>query len=202
MKLKQAWRVLAVACVGIAASAFAFPRACAAEDLEVSGGYTHVTSDFGTDGFNLGAGWFFAPRFEIAGNYDDAWDTSRIGDFEFTSLGVIVSKTHLQNFMVGPRYFFDSQKIGNKNSNHRIIPFAELQFGVTHLHQEIQQQNISTAVNEDSAFSWMVGGGVDYPLASHWVARGGLDLLRTHLNAEGQSRLRVALSLAYTWDAR
>src|SRR5579864_7114125 len=87
-------------------------------------------------------------RAEIAGNYDAAWNTSRIGTFEFTDVGAIVAKTHLQNFLVGPRYFFNSAKVDRK---HQVFPFAELQFGVTHLHQSVQEGTAIAATNKDSA---------------------------------------------------
>jgi hypothetical protein len=48
----------------------------------------------------------------------------------------------------------------------------------------------------------MIGGGVDYPLGPHWMARGELGLLRTHLNADAQSRARLAITIAYTFGSR
>jgi hypothetical protein len=177
------------------------PNPAKAQGLEVSGSYAHATSDFGVDGFDLGAGWFFSPQLSVAAEYDGMWDTSRVGTFEFTTVGAIVSQSHLQDFLIGPRYYFSSQKVG-KNGKRLLMPFAEAQFGVSHLNQSIQE-GIAPAVSaSDSAFSWMLGGGVDYSLGPHWVARGSLDLLRTHLNADAQSRLRIGIGIAYTFGTR
>jgi hypothetical protein len=180
---------------------FLLPNATRAQGLEVSGGWAHVTQDFGTDGFTLGASGYFSPRFALVANYDDSWDTSRVGTFEFTTVGAIAAKSHLQNFLVGPRILFASRTI-DKNKNKRIVPFADVRLGVSHLHQTIQQGLNPPATNQDSAFSWMAGGGVDYPLGPHLTARGELGLLRTHLNADAQSRARLAITLAYTFGSR
>jgi opacity protein-like surface antigen len=186
------------------------PARSGAQGLELSGGWAHATSDFGVDGFNLGAAYFFQPRLAIAAQYDGMWDTSRVGTFEFTSVGAIVAQSHLQDFLVGPRFYFPVYTINDtgtskRNRNHkvyRLYPFAEAQFGVSHLHQSIQEGVLPPATNSDSAFSWMLGGGVDYPLTDHWSARGNLDLLRTHLNASAQSRLRLGIGIAYTFGER
>jgi opacity protein-like surface antigen len=175
------------------------PWRSGAQGLEVSGGYAHSTADFGLDGFSLGVGYFFTPHVSIAAEYDGLWDTSRVGTFEFTDVGVVVAQSHLQNFLVGPRYYFGSYKAGKM---HTINPFGEAQFGVSHLHQSIQEAVNPVATNEDSAFSWMLGGGVDYPLSSHWAARGTLDMFRTHFNANAQSRLRIGIGIAYTFGER
>jgi opacity protein-like surface antigen len=182
-----------------------------AQNLELSGGWAHATSDFGVDGFNVGAAWFFQPRLAIAAQYDGMWDTTRVGSFEFTSVGAIVAQSHLQDFLVGPRYYFpvhvingkDTGKGRNRKHNvYRLYPFAEVQFGVSHLHQSIQEGIAPPVTNSDSAFSWMLGGGVEYPLNDHWSARGNVDLLRTHLNASAQSRLRLGIGIAYTFGER
>jgi Outer membrane protein beta-barrel domain len=175
-----------------------WPRNAAAQGLEVSGGWAHATGDFGLDGFGLGAAWWFSPKVSVAANYDDTYDTSRIGTFEFTTVGAIVSKSHLQNFLVGPRFYFSGQKI----KKYKITPFGEAQFGVTHLNSKIKEGLAPTISNSDSAFSWMLGAGADYPLTSHFSARSNLDLLRTHLNAAGQSRLRFVLGIAYTFGSK
>ncbi len=175
----------------------ACPRNLQAQGLEVSGGWAHVTGDFGLDGFDLGAAWWVAPRVSIAAEYDGVYDTTRVGTFEFTSVGAIASKSHLQDFLIGPRFYFAQRKMGK----YSIRPFGEAQFGVSHLKSTIQEGIQPSVTNSDSAFSWMLGGGADYQLSSHWVARGNLDLLRTHLNEAGQSRLRLVLGVAYTFGS-
>jgi len=182
---------------------FAFPSRAAAQGLELTGGWAHATSDFGLDGFDIGAGWFFNRQISLNAEYDGMWDTSRVGTFEFTTVGAIVSQSHLQDFLTGPRFYFSPQRVQNDRNQKRYIrPFAEAQFGVSHLEQSVQEGTTPRVQNSDSAFSWLLGGGVDYVLTPHWTARGYLGLLRTHLNAEGQSRARLGVNIAYTFGSR
>jgi hypothetical protein len=169
-----------------------------AQGLELSGGYAHSTGDFGVDGFEAGGGWFFTHKVALIADYDSLWDTSRIGAFEFTSVGAISSKSHLQNFLVGPRVYLRTRNV----DKYAITPFADAQFGLSHLNSTIQEGAATPFSASDTAFTWMLGGGADYVLNPHWTARGQLDLLRTHLNAEGQSRLRVGIGIAYSFGQR
>ncbi|HKV47771.1 MAG TPA: hypothetical protein VJN69_06730 [Candidatus Acidoferrales bacterium] len=188
-----------MAALAVIATFFLLPAGANAQGLGVSAGWTHVSGNFGMDGFTLGSSWFFRPNLAITANYDDAWNTNRVGDFAFTSVGAIAAKSHMQNFLIGPRFFFSSYDI---HGSHTIIPFIDGRFGVTHLHQEVQTGTTPAAINQDTAFSWMLGGGVDYPLNSHLMARGELGLLRTHLNAHPESHARLAITIAYTFGSR
>jgi opacity protein-like surface antigen len=172
-------------------------NASAQQNLELGGGYAHSSGDFGLNGFNAGAAWWFTPKITIAADYDNMYNTSRIGTFEFTSIGPIVIKSHLQDFLFGPRIFFSSRKVEKRD----VTPFVEAQFGLSHLNSTVRQIS-STFSGADTAFSWMLGGGADYRLNSHWTARGKLDLLRTHLNDQGQSRVRLALGVTYTFGGK
>ena len=64
----------------------ACPRKIAAEGIELNGGYADVTRDFGLDGFDVETALWVSRRIAITGDYDDAYDTSRFGAFEFTGL--------------------------------------------------------------------------------------------------------------------
>ena len=77
-----------------------------AQKLELGGGYTHISGDGGVDGLNLGAAAWVSQRVSLALDYDSAWDSSHVGVFELTQTGVIITKSHLQNFLVGPRISF------------------------------------------------------------------------------------------------
>jgi hypothetical protein len=173
-----------------------------AQEVEVSGGYAHVSGDQGLDGFNVGAAAWFTPRISIAADYDRVVDTSRIGIFELTQTGLIVSRSTLQNFLVGPRIFFRKIRSDNKHLAN-LRPFTELQFGISHLNSSLEDQatNVDQSAS-DNGFSWMLGGGADYKLSPHWAGRFKLDLLRTHLAESGQSRVRLGLGVAYTLGER
>src|SRR5215467_13187364 len=99
------------------------PKVVRGQGLEVGGGWSHVTGDFGTDGFNVGGAWFFTKRISIAGDYDATWDTSSLSNFAFTSVGAIAVKSHLQSALFGPRVFFTT----GWTDKHKIRPFGEAQ---------------------------------------------------------------------------
>jgi len=88
-------------------AAFALPQTARGQQrLEVGGGWSHVTGDFGTDGFNIGAAWWFSKRVTLAADYDSTWDTSTLTNFAFTQAGAITTKSHLQSVVVGRGSFF------------------------------------------------------------------------------------------------
>jgi opacity protein-like surface antigen len=175
-----------------------FPATASAQGLEVNGGWAHVTGNFGTDGFNLGAGWNFTNKVMVAADYDTAWDNSRIGTFELTPTGAVTSKTHLQDYLFGPRIFFGSGQV----HRHTVHAFGEMQFGLSHLNSTISQAAFPSMSTSDTAFSWMLGGGADYVLSPHWTTRVKLGFLRTHFADAGQSRLRLGIGVTYTFGSR
>jgi ketosteroid isomerase-like protein len=178
--------------------AFSLVPAGRGQGLEVGGGYSHVTGDFGTDGFNVGGAWWLGKRVTLAADYDSTWDTSKITNFAFSEVGAIAAKSHLQSFLAGPRIFFST----DWTDKHKLNPFGEAQFGMSHLSQDVTQVGMPTLSASDTAFTWMLGGGADYLLNAHWSGRANLDFLRTHLANEGQSRLRLVLGIRYTFGRR
>jgi len=174
------------------------PKTAYGQGLELNGGWAYNSGNFGTNGFNVGAAWWFTKNVTIAANYDSSWDSTSLTTFEFTQIGAIAVKSHLQNFLVGPRIFFST----NWTDKHKLNPFGEVQFGGSHLNQKVSQVNMPTLSASDTEFSWLLGGGVDYLLTSHWSARANLDLLRTHFANEGQSHLRLVLGIVYTFGSR
>jgi len=183
----------------IAVMTMAFlPQSISAQDLELAGGYAHVTQNFGTNGFDAGAAWWFTPKITLAANYDGTWNTSQIGVFQITNVGLLVSKTHLQTVLIGPRIFFLSPKI----KKYKLGVFGETQYGVSHINSTFQQIPVASVSSSDTAFTWTLGGGADYPFTPHWSGRANVDFMRTHFAAAGQSRLRLVLGIAYTIGSR
>jgi opacity protein-like surface antigen len=176
----------------------ALPAGVSAQGLELAGGWAHITGNNGTDGFNVGAAWNFTNHIQIAGDYDTTWDDTVLGTFQLTPLGNVTSKSHLQDWLFGPRIFFYNTEFHER----RVNVFGEAQFGISHLKSELELVNAPSVSTTDNSFSWMVGGGVDYAISRHWTARGKLDLLRTHFANTGQSRLRLGIGVAYTFGAR
>jgi hypothetical protein len=174
----------------------------AAQNLELNGAYTHITGNQGVDGFNAGAAVWPTRRISIAADYDSAWDTTNIGVFQLTPTGLVVSKSHLQDLLFGPRFFFPGV-IKGKGKQKNLFPFAEAQFGFSHLHSELQDPTLNISQSSsDNAFSWMLGGGLDYPFSPHWDGRIKLGFLRTHFVDTGQSRLRFAVGFAYNFEGK
>lgn len=171
--------------------------------IEASGGWAHVTGNFGLDGYNVGIAGWFNPRVAVAFDYDGVYDTSTVGIFQLTNVGLISSHSHLQDFLFGPRIYFPGViKTTKLKAGKRLTPFAEAQFGVSHLHSSVSQVNVGAQSASDTAFSWMLGAGADYRLNPRWLARLKLDFLRTHLADQGQSRLRLCVEAAYTFGDR
>jgi opacity protein-like surface antigen len=169
-------------------------------NLGLSGGWVHITGDQGLDGFDVSGELMVYSPAAIAFDYDGAWDTSRLGTFETTTVGLISVKSHLQDFLIGPRVYL-RDIIGKKEKRklHLFAPFVEAQFGESHLSSKVQApgQNVNTSTSE-TAFAWELGGGNDFRLDSHWGARVKADFLRTHFADSGQSRLRFSIGLVYT----
>lgn len=179
------------------------PLVASAQSMEFSGGYTHISGDGGLDGFKVGAAAWFTQRVSVALDYDTAWDTSHLGVFELTQTGLVVSKSHLQNYLVGPRISFPGVLKQKQTHLPRLWPFGEVQIGLSHLSSSLENPSMSTSQSgSDNAFSWMLGGGADYRLSPHWVGRFKLDLLRTHFSDTGQTRVRLGFGVAYTFGER
>ena len=173
------------------------PAGASAQGLELAGGWAYITGNNG-NGLNAGAGWYFTNHVQLAADYDTTWKDNVIGTFQLTSVGLVTSKTHLQNWLFGPRIFFYSRDVHKRKLN----VFGEAQFGFSHTKTKLELVNMPSTSTTDNAFTWMLGGGADYVLSRHWAARGKLGLLRTHFANTGQSRLRVSLGVAYTFGAR
>jgi hypothetical protein len=168
------------------------------QGLEVNGGWDHTSGNNGTDGFALGAAWWFTKRVTAAANYDTSWDTTSLTNFSFTSVGTAVTKAHLQDLLFGPRIFFTT----TWTTKHKLTPFAENQYGYSWLNETLRAVNVGSVSASSAHFSWMLGGGVEYLLDPHWSARANLDFLRTHFADAGQSHFRMVLGITYTFGSR
>jgi opacity protein-like surface antigen len=167
-------------------------------NLEVSGGFAYSTGDNGVAGLTVGTSLWVSPRVSLGLDYDSLYDNSSIGAFDLTSIGHTAVKSHLQNFLVGPRVFFSAKRIKKYNFS----PFAEVRIGDSLLSQRLRSVNAGSASASAHSFSWLLGGGGEYAFNRHWSGRLNLDLLRTHIADNGQSRLRIGLGMAYTFAGR
>lgn len=169
--------------------------------FQLGGGYTHLTGNFGLDGFYGEAGYTFNRHVILIGQGDFVWDTSKIGAFDLSpTIAALRIKSNEQNYLGGARISIRGFKPTKALEKRKLLPFAQVLLGVSRLHQEVA--NIATPTNlqldaSDRAFTWVIGGGVNYTLNAKWEAHGSLDFVRTHFVDEGQSRLRIHVGLAY-----
>lgn len=204
MKIAITLTKASLLCVGVAILTFCTPYASAQgfpnvpDSLEFTGGYAHSTGDFGLNGFNLGAGLWFNRHVSFNFDYDTLYNTSTLSVLSLTSLGHTAIKNHMQNFMFGPRVFFPPRSL----KHYHFDPFAEVQLGVSHLSERLQQTNLPSESAAGNSFAWEVGGGADYQFTSQWFARVNLDFFRTHFADQGQSRLRFVIGIGYTLGPR
>jgi hypothetical protein len=177
----------------------ALSLAAPAQNLETSGGYLYINGDGGLNGYNVGMAGLVNDRVALVFDYDRGWDTSRLGTFALTSVGLIATKARIQDFLAGPRFYFPNKKVSFVG---RLTPFVEGEFGETYLRETLNQPSQDlTVFAKDNNFSWMLGGGADYRFSPHFQGRIKMDLLRTHLVDAGQSRFRLALQVVYNLKA-
>ena len=165
---------------------------------EIAGGYAHISGNEGLDGFNVGGSVFLAPKVSLGFNYDGVYDTTVLGTFALTNVGLTTTKSHLQDFMAGGRFFFPGVlkvHCGTKNVLPILTPFFQAQFGESNLWTQVASVNVATVSASDTQFTWLLGGGGDIRFADHWSARVSADLVRTHFADEGQSRIRIILGV-------
>ncbi len=167
------------------------------DNAEFGGGYTHVSGDSGLNGGNLTSALTFNRRISLAFNYDTVWNNTTLGAFSLTTVGLTRVRTHQQNFLVGPRFFFPAKKI----TKYHLDPFAEVQVGFTHENQQVSTVTTGTLEASANSYSWLVGGGADYSFSQHWVGRLNADFFRTHIASTGQSRFRLCFGVAYAFGS-
>src|SRR5262249_53874564 len=137
------------------------------DNLEVSGGFTHVTGDFGLNGFNAAAGLWFDRHVSVNFDYDSAYHTSTFGVLSLTSIGPTAIRNRVQDWLIGPRIFFPPRNV----QKYSFDPFAEFKIGGSHLSEKIQQTSFPSQSASDNGFSWALGGGADYKFSSQWFGR-------------------------------
>lgn len=168
------------------------------QGLELNGGWAHASGNNGTDGFAVGGAWWFTRQVTLGVNYDESWDTSPLTNFSLAQTGLITTKSHLQDLLIGPRIFFST----DWTREHKLVPFVENQYGYSFLGQTLRVVNVGSTGASSDAFSWLLGGGAEYLFNPHWSARCSLDFLRTHFSDQGQSHARFVLGVTYTFGKR
>jgi long-subunit fatty acid transport protein len=172
--------------------------------LEVNGGFTHLTGDFGLNGFNGAAGWQFKPQVELTVDTDFVWNTSKTGVFDLApTTGEFIIKSNLQNISGGARVDLVGWKALHALSKKKLLPFAELLFGWSRLGQSLTSSTgVVSFSGSDDAYTYTFGGGVDYRLGEQWFTRGRLDWERTHFESAAQNRARLSITIGRFFGSR
>src|SRR4051794_15868034 len=111
------------------AGLFSLPLAVPAQmNMYLSGGFAYISGDGGLNGYNAGIEGLFNRKVALAFDYDRGWDTNRLGAFALTSIGAITTRSRIQDFLIGPRFYFPNKHVFWS----KLTPLAEGQFGVTH----------------------------------------------------------------------
>lgn len=169
-------------------------------NLELSGGWAHVSGNNGLDGFNLGGALWFTNRVAVAFDFDHTRDDNALTNFSLQSnTGLITIHNRMEDYLIGPRFFFHSKSV---QVLHTLHPFAEIQFGASHLNSTVSQAAVGSQTATDNAGTWLLGGGGDILFSPHWAGRINVGLQRTHFANAGQSRLRMVMGVAYTFGSR
>ena len=97
MRASLLWVGLAILtfCTPYHASAHVFSNLV--ENLEVSGGFSHASGDFGLNGFNAGAGLWVNRRISLNFDYDWLSHNSTLGVLSLTSFGHVAVKNRMQD---------------------------------------------------------------------------------------------------------
>lgn len=158
--------------------------------FDIFGGYSHVGN------FNIGLnGWTASANYNLNRWLGLEGDVS--GHYGSESLGPAVMfipsipnniTSHMHNFDFGPSVTYRTNKFN---------AFGHVLFGAS-------QTNVSAAGmgDDDTAFSWVLGGGADYNFARKWAARFQLDLLRTNFFDQGDSHGRVSVGVVYRFGQK
>lgn len=136
---------------------------------ELSFGYQHLTGDIGKDGWGLGAEYNFGKNWGLEGE---------LGGYYGKKHDVT---DHVHTFLFGPRIVFDT-------NSYKWTPFAHFLIGPAYR---------SGSGANDTAFSWALGGGVDWNVSDRWAVPLKADLLHTNFFGNGDTHARVGIGVAY-----
>jgi hypothetical protein len=165
--------------------------------FEVFGAYSYVNANtVGTvsnrqsaNGWEASVSGNFNRHFAVGGDVSAYYQTYLVSDFQLPSFPSLSVQFHDYSYMVGPRV------------NFRPV-FVHALFGGDHLGGSFAGGSLS-----DNRFAAAFGGGVQWPLSSHWALRGSADYVLTRHSFFGepslrQNNFRAATGLVYSFGGR
>lgn len=178
-----------LAALFLAASALALSSSAqtVTEDYttEVGVSYSYLNTDIGQHGIQFHGAYLPTPNFGIFGDLGFYGGSTDVLGLDFDA--------NTQHYLFGPRLYFP---LGEREN---VTPFGHLLLGGSHT------SGSSTAIgvdDSDSAFTWGLGGGVDFRLAEKWAVRGQFDWLRTDFFDNNQNDPRFGFGIVYRWGDR
>ncbi len=150
--------------------------------IQIFGGFSHMGHHIGLNGWIAGAEYNPWEHVGIEGQLSGHYGSDNI-------LGVDIN-SHLHNFQFGPRFFTNT-------SRDKLGVFGHALFGGSRISSSAP--GISTS---ESAFSFSLGGGVDYSLSDAWAVRGQIDFLRVYFSGDNENDGRYSVGLVYRWGTR
>ncbi|MFL6300294.1 MAG: outer membrane beta-barrel protein [Terriglobales bacterium] len=150
---------------------------------EVYVGYSRMTGSLGLNGWEASGAYKpqRAPWFGVVADVS--------GHYGVEDIATIRVKSHMYNYLAGPEVYFTRLR------NQKVVPFGHLLFGASEENTDIA--GVSFNGVQDTAFTWALGGGVDYRFGNRIYGRAKLDLVRTHFLSEGDTRGRYGFGVVY-----
>lgn len=174
----------------VLSSAFGYAQVSPDEQppIDVFAGYSH-SSNFHTGlngwilsgNYNLGTSWIGVEG-EFSGHY---------GTQNLTALPILIPGTptkitsNLYNYDFGPRVTW-------RSPSQPVNAFGHFLFGGSRA-----GLSASGVSDNDTSFSWVLGGGGDYNFSPRWAGRAQLDLLHTNFFSNGESHPRFSIGLVF-----
>jgi opacity protein-like surface antigen len=176
--------------LAIAILVFAVPALAQQEQppIDVFAGYSHSSNfDTGLNGWIIAGNYDFSEYFGFEGEISGHYGGIGLGGLPIILPGAPSHvNTSMHNYNVGPRITWRSPE-------QPFNVFGHLLFGASHA--SISATGVPS--QGDTAYSWVLGGGLDYNFNTNWAGRAQLDYLHTNFFDNGQGHPRFAIGLVY-----
>lgn len=153
--------------------------------LDVGVAFSHKTGGGAANGLVGGAELGLAKYIRVVGEISPYWGSSTVA--------TVKTSSNEQDYMFGGRF-----PIANAFRNPKLVPFAQLLYGVAHTHVKVKEVNGPELTSDSStAWAWDLGGGVEYLYRPKWKLRGGISLFKTHFADLSQANAKFNVGIVY-----
>lgn len=146
--------------------------------IELFGGYTYVTPDFSLVSGNGVKGWNASVDFKVRRWIGFVGDASGFyARYTYPPLaGSTQARGDSYSLLFGPQLSIQRGRFG---------PFGRFLTGVTHVGAQTIAGFSENLFKSDNAWSYAVGGGLDYSVTRHFAIRGSADMFYVRLTPIG-----------------